>query len=99
MHKHFIEQNWQQFKHKIHTRWNKLTNEDMEHIKGQYYQLVSKIQNRYGYSKEKAEGEIKSWMEMQHRDELHNWNKNHSSCGSCESHEHPENWKKKRKAG
>ncbi|GAA3908018.1 CsbD family protein [Gibbsiella dentisursi] len=53
--------NWKQFRGKIKEQWGKLTDDDMTIIEGKREQLVGKIQERYGYQKEQAEKEVKSW--------------------------------------
>lgn len=56
-----IEGNWQQFKGKIRQAWGKLTDDDIARIKGKKDVLAGKLQECYGYSKEKAEEEIKKF--------------------------------------
>ncbi|ATA20282.1 uncharacterized protein YjbJ (UPF0337 family) [Gibbsiella quercinecans] len=53
--------NWKQFRGKVKEQWGKLTDDDMTVIEGKREQLVGKIQERYGYQKEQAEKEVKSW--------------------------------------
>lgn len=42
-------------------KWGKLTDDDLEVIAGKKEQLVGRLQERYGYSKEQAEKELNSW--------------------------------------
>ena len=42
-------------------KWGKLTDDDVEVIAGKKEQLVGRLQERYGYSKEQAEKELNSW--------------------------------------
>ena len=42
-------------------KWGKLTDDDLEVIEGKKDQLVGKLQERYGFTKEQAEKELKSW--------------------------------------
>ena len=42
-------------------KWGKLTDDDLEVIEGKKDQLVGRLQERYGYTKEQAEKELKSW--------------------------------------
>jgi uncharacterized protein YjbJ (UPF0337 family) len=53
-----IQGNWKQLKGRIKEQWGKLTDDDLTVINGQKDQLVGKLQERYGYSKEQAEREI-----------------------------------------
>ena len=42
-------------------KWGKLTDDDLDVIEGKKDQLVGRLQERYGYSKEQAEKELKIW--------------------------------------
>jgi uncharacterized protein YjbJ (UPF0337 family) len=54
-----IKGNWKQLKGKIKEQWGKLTDDDLTVINGQQDELIGKLQERYGYTKEQAEREIK----------------------------------------
>lgn len=56
-----VSGNWKQFKGKVKEQWGKLTDDDMTTIEGKREQLVGKIQERYGYEKDAAEKEVKTW--------------------------------------
>lgn len=56
-----VEGNWEQFKGKAQAQWGKLTNDDLEVIKGNRTALVGKIQERYGKAQEEAEREVEDW--------------------------------------
>ncbi|AYP24769.1 MULTISPECIES: CsbD family protein [Pantoea] len=62
--------NWKQFKGKMKEKWGKLTDDDMQVIEGKRDQLVGKIQERYGSTKDEAEREVSDW-EGQNKD--HRW--------------------------
>ncbi len=51
-------------------KWGKLTDDDMQVIEGKRDQLVGKIQERYGSTKDEAEREVSDW-EGQNKD--HRW--------------------------
>lgn len=53
-----IKGNWKQLKGKVKQQWGKLTDDDLTYIDGQRDQLLGKLQERYGYSKEQAEKEL-----------------------------------------
>ena len=53
--------NWKQLKGKFKEKWGKLTDDDMTVVEGKRDQLVGKIQERYGYEKDRAEKEVKEW--------------------------------------
>ncbi|MCC3702382.1 CsbD family protein [Rouxiella badensis] len=61
MNKDQADGNWKQFKGKVKEKWGKLTDDDLTVVEGKRDQLVGKIQERYGYQKEQAEKEVKSW--------------------------------------
>jgi len=56
-----ISGSWKTMKGKVREKWGKLTDDDLEVIAGKRDQLVGRLQQRYGYSKEEADREIDSW--------------------------------------
>jgi uncharacterized protein YjbJ (UPF0337 family) len=50
-----IQGQWKDIKGQARSMWGKLTDDDIESIAGRKDQLLGKLQERYGYSKEKAE--------------------------------------------
>jgi len=56
-----ISGNWKQFKGKVKEKWGDLTDDDMTVVEGKRDQLVGKIQERYGYEKDRAEKEVQEW--------------------------------------
>jgi len=61
MNKDEIGGNWKQLKGKVKEQWGKITDDDLTVIEGKRDQLVGKIQERYGYQKDKAEDELSEW--------------------------------------
>ena len=57
-----IERNWAQVSDKIHTRWGKLTEEDVAKIDGNYSRFIAVLQARYGCTKKEAEGQIQGYL-------------------------------------
>jgi uncharacterized protein YjbJ (UPF0337 family) len=47
--------NFKQFKGHVKEKWGKLTDDDLDVIEGKKDQLVGRLPERYGYSKEQAE--------------------------------------------
>jgi uncharacterized protein YjbJ (UPF0337 family) len=45
----------------VKEKWEKLTDDDLDVIEGKRDQLIGRLQERYGYSKDQAEKELKSW--------------------------------------
>jgi uncharacterized protein YjbJ (UPF0337 family) len=56
-----IERNWTVLKGEVKHQWSKLTDEDVEFVKGKYVELLGLLQERYGHAKEQAEQEINDW--------------------------------------
>lgn len=48
---------WKQLKGKIKEHWGRLTDDDVKAIEGQKDQLIGRLQERYGYTREQAERE------------------------------------------
>ena len=75
-----IEGNWEQVKGSVKQYWGKLTDDDLLRIRGRKQELAGKLQERYGYTKEKVEDEIERFGECFKRDP--------SCCGSDQMKEH-----------
>ena len=56
-----IEGDWKQVKGKIKEQWGKLTDDHLDVIGGKRDQLVGKIQEEYGHSKERVEADLDRW--------------------------------------
>jgi uncharacterized protein YjbJ (UPF0337 family) len=56
-----IEGNWTQFKGKVRSQWGKLTDDDLDVVKGKRDELLGLLQKRYGHAKEQAERELDRW--------------------------------------
>jgi uncharacterized protein YjbJ (UPF0337 family) len=57
-----IKGQWKQLQGKVKENWGKLTDDDLTVINGQQDQFVGKLQERYGYTKEKAQKELNDWL-------------------------------------
>ena len=64
-----IEGNWKQMKGVAREKWGKLTDSDFEQIAGKKDQLVGRIQERYGISKEEAMKQADEWARVQNETE------------------------------
>jgi uncharacterized protein YjbJ (UPF0337 family) len=53
---------WKQFQGKVKEKWGQLTDDDLTVIDGKQDQLVGKLQERYGYTKEKAQKELNEFL-------------------------------------
>ncbi|MDF2958826.1 MAG: CsbD family protein [Paenibacillus sp.] len=56
---------WKQMKGEVQKQWGKLTNDDLDIIDGEREKLIGKIQERYGYAKDRAEQEYHDWTSTQ----------------------------------
>ncbi len=57
-----IEGKWKEFRGKIKERWGKITDSDLDRLRGNREQLAGLLQQKYGYAKEKAEKEIDQFL-------------------------------------
>ena len=58
-----IERNWKQLKGKVMAEWDNLSDGGFDQIAGRRDQLVGRIQEAYGISKEEAEEQIEAFEE------------------------------------
>lgn len=58
-----IEGNWKQFKGQAQAKWGELTDDDFHKAEGRREELIGKVQERYGKTREEAEREVKSWAD------------------------------------
>ncbi|MFN8419865.1 MAG: hypothetical protein U0528_11590 [Anaerolineae bacterium] len=56
-----IAASWNDFKRDIHRQWGKLTENDLQHIRGQRDILLGKLQRIYGMSRDEANQQIVNW--------------------------------------
>jgi len=63
MNKDTVEGNWKQLKGKVKEQWGKLTDDDFDVIAGKRDQLLGRIQERHGISRDEAEKQVKAWEE------------------------------------
>ena len=52
---------WKQLKGEVRRRWNKLTDDDVEAVDGTLEKLEGRLQERYGWEKERIKSEIDGW--------------------------------------
>ena len=58
MNKDTLEGKWEQVKGDVQKKWGKLTNDDLDVVKGDAKKLVGKLQEKYGMTKEEAEKQV-----------------------------------------
>ena len=54
---------WKQLKGQVRQQWGKLTDDDMETIGGSKDEVIGRIQERYGWEREKAEMEVNDFFD------------------------------------
>jgi uncharacterized protein YjbJ (UPF0337 family) len=57
-----IKGNWRQLRGKAKAQWGKLTDDDLDVVEGRRDQLVGKIQERYGTSRDEADRQVDDWI-------------------------------------
>ncbi len=60
---------WKQLQGKAKETWGKLTDDDIKQIEGKRDILAGKLQEKYGYTKERANQEIDRWERENYREE------------------------------
>ena len=68
MNRDVLRGKWNQLKGGIKEQWGKLTDDDIQAAQGDYEQLVGRIQERYGYSREENERRMDDFLERHGRD-------------------------------
>jgi len=57
-----VEGNWKQLKGQVQAQWGKLTDDDLDFVKGKRTELAGKLQERYGIAKDEADKQIDTWL-------------------------------------
>lgn len=60
---------WHQWKGAAKSQWGKLTDDDLTQAEGDVEKLAGRIQERYGYAKEKARDEVNRFLADRDRGE------------------------------
>jgi uncharacterized protein YjbJ (UPF0337 family) len=68
-----IKGNWKQFIGKAKEKWGRLTDDDWKVVEGKRDQLVGKIQERYGITREEAERQLGDFQRTHERVWRTNW--------------------------
>jgi uncharacterized protein YjbJ (UPF0337 family) len=58
MNKDVMEGKWKQMRGEVKKWWGQLTDDDLDTVAGNRDKLIGKLQERYGYAKERATEEI-----------------------------------------
>lgn len=60
-----VEGSWKQMTGKAKAQWGKLTDDDLKVVAGRREELVGKVQERYGLTKELAQKQVDEWVTKQ----------------------------------
>jgi uncharacterized protein YjbJ (UPF0337 family) len=63
MNKMILKGKWHQVKGSVKEQWGRLTDDDIKMFLGEGEQLVGKLQERYGYTQERAEREVAEFLD------------------------------------
>lgn len=61
MNSDIIKGKWKQLKGQLKTQWGDLTDDDLDVAEGHSDYLAGKLQERYGWTKERAEQEVRDF--------------------------------------
>lgn len=61
MNQDIIQGKWTQLKGSLKNKWGKLTDDDLGRADGSHQYLVGRLQERYGWEKDRAEKEIRDY--------------------------------------
>ncbi|HEY7729188.1 MAG TPA: CsbD family protein [Candidatus Eisenbacteria bacterium] len=56
---------WKEMKGRVKEQWGKLTDDELDRAEGRAEQMVGLLQQRYGYTREKAQEEYDRFIENQ----------------------------------
>lgn len=56
-----VQGKWKQYKGSAKEKWGDLTDDELDQAAGQRDQLVGKIQEKYGVTKDEAEKQVDEW--------------------------------------
>jgi uncharacterized protein YjbJ (UPF0337 family) len=64
MNKEILEGKWKELRGRVKAWWGQLNDSDLDQIQGHYDQLIGKLQERYGYTRQEAESEIHKFLKQ-----------------------------------
>ncbi|MDZ7704908.1 MAG: CsbD family protein [Trueperaceae bacterium] len=62
MNQNILKGKWKQYRGKVQQQWGKLTDDDLSQAEGQRDQIVGKIQERYGVTRDEAEKQYEKFV-------------------------------------
>ncbi len=64
MEKDILKGKWRQIREDIRGRWGNLTDDDVDMIQGDNEKFIGKLQERYGWGRERAEKELNDFLRL-----------------------------------
>src|SRR5690554_4864326 len=58
MNSDILKGNWKELKGNVKQQWGKLTDDDLDQIDGRREELIGRVQQRYGHTRQAAEREV-----------------------------------------
>jgi uncharacterized protein YjbJ (UPF0337 family) len=65
MNKDILAGKWKEMKGRVKEQWGKITDDELDRAEGRAEQMIGLLQQRYGYSKERAQEEYDRFMRDQ----------------------------------
>jgi uncharacterized protein YjbJ (UPF0337 family) len=62
MNRDILAGKWKEMKGRVKEQWGKITDDELDRAEGKAEQMVGLIQQRYGYTKEKAQEEYDRFL-------------------------------------
>jgi len=62
MNEDMLKGQWKQIRGHIRDKWGKLTDDELDQIQGRKDVLIGKLQEKYGYTHERAQQEVDQFM-------------------------------------
>lgn len=56
-----LQTKWDEFRFEAQNWWGRLTSEDLDQIEGNAEKLIRKVQERYGYARDRAAEEVEQF--------------------------------------
>jgi uncharacterized protein YjbJ (UPF0337 family) len=63
MNRDILTGQWKQLRGEVKKQWGKLTDDELDQADGTFDVVAGKIQERYGYTRERAERELDSFLD------------------------------------
>lgn len=63
MNRDILAGKWKEMKGRVKEQWGKLTDDELDRAQGRAEQMIGLLQQRYGYTKEKAQEEYDRFLE------------------------------------